>query len=706
MGAALPIMTAERAYGGRLIFDHLPKTAGQAINAWLVERLGSGCVTGNLRGMHRALIRNYGGQYSVISAHVTYRGGGLDPRYHYVTILRDPMDRAISWLFFILENHDREDAGKLWDEAERFLRSEGEDLGQVLAASLVNPYVRHFSDVLELGAHSDEVRLERALDAIAQYDVIGRYEQMGQFLSKLAAFIGIDAPKRIGRVNATLSRPPVDAVSNKLRDRIEQLVALDSAFYKAVCDRQKSLDDTKVQEVSFAPVWKTYVPVHDFTGEWNGQWAVAEFGLISASLQGASEVVPGELLEFAIEFTSVETLSDLVIGIHIVDGHDRRAFGTNNEMLEKPLKQVLPGVHRVIYFVTSDLPEGAYSVALNFIERTAHGDRQLGWFSRLLDFKVTVCRPAPSVGYAGLPVSMSYRQVSIVTPGLVSDARGTVVMLDTVREMGVAETVRLSARVQNDSPQPWANAEPTPIRFSCRWLDHTGTECHVRVAPTPLPIPELSPGNSVDVLVAISAPVLPGDYQLEVVPVQSGRRFDQFGFSPAVFSISVLPAGSARRYDGADVRFFTACGRRDGAAIYGSGREGFLLYGPYVTLAPGSYTVRIRGEFNDQTGSAWADVCHLQGALVLARCTYSNLTSERSFEMVFSLEKQASEIEIRLWIPGGADFRVDGVELGVAQPPPLSRDAESCNVIKDPDQDFSVSEPILEGRSTQSTDAN
>jgi hypothetical protein len=695
------MMNAERVFDGRLIFDHLPKTAGQAINAWLVERLGSGCVTGNLNGVHRALIRKYGGQYSVISGHITYRGCGLDPRYRYITLLRDPVDRAISWLFFIVKNHERQQAGKLWPAADRFLRSEGDDLGNVLAASLVNPYTKHFSEVSRLGELSDETRLELALGAIAQYDITGFYEQMPQFLSSVAMFIGVDAPPRIERVNTTLARPSVERISTKLRDRLKELVALDLEIYKVLRSRADSRDDTKVQRVNSAPVWKTYVVQDD----WTGQWAAAGFGLISVSLQGAKKVVQGDLLEIAVDFALAESLSQLVIGIHIVDEHERRAFGTNNDMLGKPLKQVRPGIHRANYFISSDLPEGEYAVALNFVERTAQGDRALGWFPRSLDFKVAARRPSPSVGYAGLPASMSYRRVSIESMEQVSDARGTLVMLDAVREMGAGEVVRLGARIENTSNQSWISSHFAPIGLSCRWLDQAGAECHVDDGRNALPVAELLSGSAAELRVVVSAPSVPGVYQLMLVPVQTqGRTFDQFGFSPAMLSISVLPAGSVRSYDGGDVRFLTECGRRDGSAMCGTGQAGFLLFGPYVTLTAGRYTVRIHGQFNDLSGSAWADVCHTQGTIVLARRAYSELKGGQSFEMAFSLADEAREVEFRLWVPEGADSRVDTIEFEAAhEAEQFSPEAaEYPSLIEELDQDFSGPEPIREGRGTES----
>ena len=107
-------MVSLQAFPGRVVFDHLPKTAGQAVNAWLRSSLGAACVTTTLAGDHRELITRYGGEYSLISAHVTFSGEGLDPRYQYVTCLREPIDRAISWLFFVLNNHDTNTLPKLW----------------------------------------------------------------------------------------------------------------------------------------------------------------------------------------------------------------------------------------------------------------------------------------------------------------------------------------------------------------------------------------------------------------------------------------------------------------------------------------------------------------------------------------------------------------------------------------------------------------
>jgi hypothetical protein len=75
------IIQPKRPFNGRVIFDHLPKCAGQAVNAWLRANLGSASVTENLIGEHRNLIRSFGGDYPVISGHLHFHEQALDPRY-------------------------------------------------------------------------------------------------------------------------------------------------------------------------------------------------------------------------------------------------------------------------------------------------------------------------------------------------------------------------------------------------------------------------------------------------------------------------------------------------------------------------------------------------------------------------------------------------------------------------------------------------
>lgn len=68
--------SARQLYSGRLIFDHFPKAAGQAINAWLKSVLGGGTVSPNLIGRHKELLRA-SGEYPIVSGHVIFSDRSL-----------------------------------------------------------------------------------------------------------------------------------------------------------------------------------------------------------------------------------------------------------------------------------------------------------------------------------------------------------------------------------------------------------------------------------------------------------------------------------------------------------------------------------------------------------------------------------------------------------------------------------------------------
>src|ERR1700744_2036808 len=157
-------------FAGRVLFDHLEKTAGQALNAWLRAELGASAVTEPLIGTHREMIKNWGGDYSVIFGHVQYDGTGIDPRYHYVTMLRDPIERALSQMFFVLNNH-APDSIPEWRSYEKFLNSEGDIVEFPVLYKMANYYVEHFAS-LESRLHRPPIaKLADAQALLDRYSV-------------------------------------------------------------------------------------------------------------------------------------------------------------------------------------------------------------------------------------------------------------------------------------------------------------------------------------------------------------------------------------------------------------------------------------------------------------------------------------------------------------------------------------------------------
>jgi len=363
-------MAEQRPFGGRIIVEHLPKTAGAAVDAWLVGALGAGCVTHHLIGEHRTLIRRYGGEYSVISAHVAFHSEGLDPRYQYLTCIRAPLDRAISWLYFVVNNHDEGKLGALWNQASRFLETDGDGMVSDFASSIQNPYVEHFSSIAGRVGQTDAEKLDAALAAIEQYDVWGLYEDIPDFLSRVAALIGLSPSSELPRVNVTRARPTVDVVSLKLRQRLQELNALDLEFYRLLHERLQKRQQQPNVSLSKTAIWLPYAKTRS-----DRVFSSPEFGLLSAVLDGDAKLVRGQVVSFTLEFSVDAEVDELEIGIHIFDEDRQWAFGTNTTLLEKKLLNFKRGTHRLQYFLVLDLPEGAYTAGFAFAERQ---DRKRG----------------------------------------------------------------------------------------------------------------------------------------------------------------------------------------------------------------------------------------------------------------------------------------------------------------------------------------
>lgn len=534
-------MTTKKPFNGRVIFDHLPKTAGTAVNNWLTSSLGTGCVTANQIGEHQELIRRYGGQYSIISAHLAFNGEGLDPRYQYFACVREPLDRVVSWLFFTVNNHDERGLGSLWREADRFVATEGEELGDELAQNIRNLYVTHFNSISHREATSEAEIVANAVSAIEQYDVWGLFEELTSFLADVAALIRLSPPKHLSRVNVTRVRPKVAGVSAKLRLRLEELNALDSAFYDALRDRFATR--TARSEIVTMPGASPWLPYHLNRG--NRVFSIPEFTLITAKLEGRGAVSRNEPLLFGLEFSVAVEVPEMEIGINIFDEEGRLAFGTNSTLLRQPLSQIRPGTYNLQYCLLADLPEGSYTVGLAFAERNSEGRRELARYDKLAEFSVTVPRPQASTGYSSLPAVVNYRQVSESIVGLIKDATGSLRVDAAPEFVAVAEEFLLPVRIENGSQETWVSSLRHPITLSYHWLDQAGKIAIFEGKRTPLPSVRLAPGQTVFVELRVVAPTLSGRYRLVLLPVQENHCWlDKCGFVPAVLDgISVEDMG-------------------------------------------------------------------------------------------------------------------------------------------------------------------
>jgi len=515
----------EKVFNGRIVFDHLPKTAGQAINTWLVKEFGSGSVTPNLIGTHDELIRQYGGEYSIVSGHILFEGERLDPRYTYVTFFRDPIDRVISWLYFVIKNHRKEELNELYDWANDFITTEGESCHHGLLRHISNLYVEHFSQIGKHIFSTDEEKLEHALESVKKYDVIGFYEEMPCFLADFSVLLGIPAPKTLTKVNVTKEKPEDKAISSKLQERLLELNKLDSAFYTKLqewYDQQEKVDHPLIMK---SP-WKYYeraLPEDRIS-------SVSEFKLEKATLKEGYDIVHGQSLCFEVEFALDREISELEAGIYILDTQKRWAFGVNSTLQKQVIRDVVPGVYRISHYVVADLPEGVYTAGFAFTEKLSDGSmNELMWYDRLCEFRVSHPSDRIGVGYANLPSTQMLTKISDIQK--ITNGAGKMVPVSVPTNMKPLETNVINVKIYNDTDVTWRNDPFRPINLSYHWLDENGTVILFEGVRTPLPDDGLLGYDSTLASMKIVAPKEEGKYKLILTMVQElVAWFENIGF--------------------------------------------------------------------------------------------------------------------------------------------------------------------------------
>jgi glycosyltransferase involved in cell wall biosynthesis len=119
------------------------------------------------------------------------------------------------------------------------------------------------------------------------------------------------------------------------------------------------------------------------------------------------------------------------------------------------------------------------------------------------------------------------------------------------------------------------------------------------------------------------------------------------------------------RFTASDERFGTQIGVRTGNDIYSSGKEGFLIFGPYITLDAGSYRVNLRGVLVDgENNKARFDVATDRGETIINQASINtSKVGPLISHLTFKLLRQQSDIEVRVFVEKGCILKLARVEI-------------------------------------------
>jgi glycosyltransferase involved in cell wall biosynthesis len=150
-----------------------------------------------------------------------------------------------------------------------------------------------------------------------------------------------------------------------------------------------------------------------------------------------------------------------------------------------------------------------------------------------------------------------------------------------------------------------------------------------------------------------------------------------------------------QRFWGSDKRLHTQVGKRLWQSIVSEGTAGFLIYGPYLALAPGSYEVIVRGERGlARNIAATIDVAVEKGESHLCKGVLRNEVEGTDLlaAMQFTLHKHCTDLEVRIWVDEGSTLSISRLEiaplthLDAAEPMKLIPDSATEALVIDPDR--------------------
>jgi 4-amino-4-deoxy-L-arabinose transferase-like glycosyltransferase len=124
-----------------------------------------------------------------------------------------------------------------------------------------------------------------------------------------------------------------------------------------------------------------------------------------------------------------------------------------------------------------------------------------------------------------------------------------------------------------------------------------------------------------------------------------------------------MQSGHVLAYDARDdVRVLSVVGRRSAAGIATTGREGYLLYGPYVSLPPGRYRLAFDARWQPGDEGVLVDVSVGGGTRILAS---RRIVPPEPFDepIDFEIPRGAGKAEVRMHVDVGTHLQVRGYTI-------------------------------------------
>jgi len=557
-----------------IYFDHIPKTGGTSFHQVLTAWYGDDQVSPTIASRRFADVIVQYKDFAAISGQVHYGLGDKLPDDRVkVTIIRDPIDRALSQYFYSKEtraNQTTQDKAMYELSLEDFLSQSDE----TKLMEFSNVYSRHFaplcSEFHSASGNLDDSRLlQLAKDALMQFDVVGLFADFEDFSAITAICAGVSQHVPPPKLNQTQNRPKFDRLSQYAIDLLRERNTVDIELAEFAVERFRvHRTRTLVQSVSLssndtgAAAAKPGDRLTTVSGMERQEAGSREIEIANifarGSLGAVRSILTGEELCIAVELFAHEPADDLTVGIHISEPSGVRVFGTNSRLLGMVLAIERPGRLMVEFNMKCELGRGEFLVGATVHKGKTHLEKCYHWTNYSTSFTVLGAlgwyfegktRLHPNVivvKYGDTPAQYTVSEhrreypdtVMLQSPHL-TEFKAIIGVEDFDYQPRAGEIFNLESSITNDGNQSWPVAGLRPVSVCYHWLNSDRSVAVFDGVRTRL-TSELPGGQHVRTLVQVQAPYESGDYLLQITAVQEGVGwFDEKGCAPAEIPITV-----------------------------------------------------------------------------------------------------------------------------------------------------------------------
>lgn len=558
MGQATPSLPDEREYPPRIYFQHIPKTAGTTLRNHLILRLGENRVAPMLRSISFADAMLEYEAFDAITGHIAAIPGDRLPRDRTcITLLREPLERALSEYFFATTVHT---SGVR--EGRKFDRGLDEWVATLSApdAIALNAHVQALWPFAytEPRVPSIDDRIRAAKNALDAFDFVGIQNSLEESIAMLDFRMGWPPVDLLPIDNPTPSRPPVGILAHHVRARLLELLGPDNEIFEYAMrrfarDRGSTLisaarmrsaatngshgqtgAESPTSATAVAPTLAAKDTQHPGTRE-----IVIDAITVSGDVSGGDFVQTGEWVAIRIECTSFIDESNLTGGIAIRDHAGALVFGTNTLLLGYRIA-VAPGRYSVSFRFPNSLGMGRYTVTAALHRGASHLETCFHWWHSAVTFEVADSVAEEFQGRVRLHIDASVEPLSesarIELGWIGGDGNEGVALLgrrnaalrdfraklqprgSLVRVARAADGL-MKMQITNSGGERWCAYGRRAVHVSYHWFASDGTIAVFDGLRTALPS-DVEPGHSLQLDCFFRAPEIAGEATLVWTLVQ------------------------------------------------------------------------------------------------------------------------------------------------------------------------------------------